>query len=102
MSKLQSYLSAVLALSRLSRVPDVMFKACVAAQGWPSSRNVLLAFPFLALHMNEIVPNSLGPQCVLGRFFPWLKSTSVKPLSFKGSEDVTDSSHPLMCLCMQR
>lgn len=77
MFKLWPYLSAILSLSRLSRVPDVMFKACVAAQGWPCSRNVLFAFPFLSLHMNVIVPNSLLFQCVLCRFFPWLNSTSI-------------------------
>lgn len=77
MSKSWPYLSAILGLSRLSRVPDVMFKACVAAWGWPCSRNVLLAFLFLSLHMNVIVPNSLVFQCVLCRFFPCQNSTSV-------------------------
>lgn len=93
MSKLWSYLSAILGLSHLSRVPDVMFKACVAAQGWPCSRNVLLAFPFCSLHMNVILPNSLVFQCVLCRFFfLCLNCTSVilSPSVFKETKEQRD------------
>lgn len=96
MSKLQPYRSAVLGLSRLSRVPDVMFKACVAAQGWPCSRNVLLAFPFLSLHMNVIVPNFGISVCSVQIFsLVKLHLGHPQPLSFRGSKEVTNLSHPL-------
>lgn len=68
MSKLRPYVSAILGLSHLSRVPDVMFKACVAALGWPCSRNVLLAFPFLSLHINTKLFGI--SMCSVQIFFP--------------------------------
>jgi len=94
----------VLGLSRLSRVPDVLFKACVAAGGWPCSRDVLLALPFLSLHLNGIAPSSLVSQGVLCRCFSPVKlhRSQPQPLSFEGSEEVANPGQPLTCLRTQR
>lgn len=77
-----------------------MFEVCVTAWGWLCSRNILFVFPLLSLRERDCTKLFSILMC---RLFYLLKLhlSHPQPLNFKGSKEVTHSSHPLKCLCTQ-